>query len=375
MLIQRSILSDTLFALRNHACVLIRAAPGSGATTFCRQLADRFGSRATLVDGKYPCLVQALAVSPAPAGGVCIIDGAGGQTVEFALDALARTALEENRGRTTRYALVGGPFPASQGWPLLELPYFSLFEVGHAAWREHWQRGGLPEAWRARDARQALSACRERLVSVARAVRGQGGRSPSVEATPTIMAMIAASQGQAVNELCLAARSGVARPTVCRLMTRLSDLGLLRALPAYRPQFPGGRYRTSAAWLWRDQGLAAAALSALPDAGEWSTQQSWQAYVVEQAARVLRTGLSPYCFASADGAGLDILVADSGRPVLGAIGRLRPAYATPRGAGNAADALGVQQRFVVTPNSRGKALTRGFMEVGVVEFLDRVAAL
>jgi hypothetical protein len=115
---------------------------------------------------------------------------------------------------------------------------------------------------------------------------------------------------------------------------------------------------------------------------------SWQAYAVEQVAAAIDAGAPAsapppasaaaprpelYHAESLDGAALDLILAREGRPLACAVFRRFPSQAAPRGAGNLAERLGIEPRFIVCPEGRPRPLTRGFVELGLARFLELAA--
>lgn len=391
MLISRTITSAIIRSLKERDLVEVAATPGSGLSTLLSGLVERspFG-RGVLIQGSSPRAAAALVTASESADLVAVDD---------ADESVAALAAKLS---TSRPANAGGPrfvvgrrrrplaavASASAPFEAVSLDALSLFEAGPGSLKKHWFRGGLPGAYFADDdaaAMDCLQAYAGGLADELASRRRDGLRRADALA---LFSDLAAGQGRTYNASGAAVRIGATAPTIERFVSRLVALGLIRYLPAW----PAAKARAKPRLYLRDQGLAHALLGARSASDAilhgHEAAASWQAYAVEQAAAAIAARASPAApprasaaaprprlsFAeSPDGAALDLILARDGRPLACAVFRRFPSQAAPRGAGNLAERLGIERRFVVCPEGRPRPLTRGFVELGLARFLELAA--
>lgn len=414
MLISRTITSTIIGSLKERDLVEVAATPGSGLSTLLSGLVERspFG-RGVLIQGSLPRAAAALVAASESAALIAVDD---------ADDSVAALAAELSASRP---AATGGPrfvvgrrrrplaaaqrlawvgrLAAGDGAPAaraaavaaapacdeaIPLGPLSLFEAGPGSLKKHWFRGGFPGAYFAADdaaAMDYLQAYAGSLADELASRRRDGLRRADALA---IFSELAAAQGRAFNASAAAVRLGTTAPTVERFVSRLTALGLIRYLPARQ----AAKARAQPRIYFRDQGLAHALLGARSASDAILHGQeaaaSWQAYAVEQVTVAIAAGepagapqpasaAAPrpelYYVESPDRASLDLILARDGRPLACAVFRRFPSQAAPRGAGNLAERIGIERRFVVCPEGRPRPLTRGFVELGLARFIELAA--
>lgn len=408
MLISRVITSTIIRSLKERELIEVAATPGSGLSTLLSGLVERspFG-RGVLIRGALPRAAAELVAASESAALVAVDDADDGvAALAVELSASRPAAAGGPRfivGRRRRPLASAGRLATGEGAPASEgsaeasaqarveavpLGPLSLFEAGTGSLKKHWFRGGLPGAYFAADdaaAMDYLQAYAGSLADELASRRRDGLRRADALA---LLNDLAAAQGRVFNAYAAAVRIGTTAPTVERFVSRLAALGLIQYLPAW----PAAKARAQPRLYLRDQGLAHAlqgarsASDAIVHGQEAAA--SWQAYAAEQVAAAIAArdpagALPPaataaprpalYHVASADGAALDLVLARGGRPLACAAFRRFPSQAAPRGAGNLAERLGIERRFVVCPEGRLRPLTRGFVELGLARFLELAA--
>lgn len=397
MLISRTITSAIIRSLKACDLVEVAATPGSGLSTLLGGLVERSPiGRGVLIHGDRPRAATEL-VAASESAALIAVDDADESIAALAAElSVSRPAAAGGPrfvvGRHRRPLASARPLDASavaqateascsQAIEAIALGPLSLFEAGPGSLKKHWFRGGLPGAFFASDdaaASDYLQAYAGRLADALASRRRDGLRRADAHA---LLEAIATGQGRAFNASAAAAGLGATAPTVERFISRLEALGLTR----YLASWPAAAGRAQPRLYLRDQGLAHALLGARSASDAILHGQeaaaSWQAYAVDQVAAALDAlqlaGASApaprpelYHAASPDGAALDLVLARGGRPLACAAFRRFPSQAAPRGAGNLAERLGIERRFVVCPESRPRTLTRGFTELGLSQFIE-----
>ena len=283
---------------------------------------------------------------------------------------------------------------------LLRLGPLSLSEAGWESWSRHWLRGGYPEAFCAASDEAALAWLRGYIDNLADSRLAASGLPWAPLRTRKLLSMVAEAHGSCLNENAMAASLGLSRPTVARAIAALKRAGMLRGLPATaapaggrggaRPgardcAIPGPRSVRSEKLYVRDPGLLHALLGFRGSddlAGSARLAASWEGYVVEQALAELPAGIEAAHYRSKDGAALELVFGKGGEPLAGASIRwAKQGHSAPRGAVNAASALGLCQgpgglpRWLVLPESEETGLKDGFTAIGLRRFLERVRDL
>lgn len=410
-LIRRSLLIDVLSALRARDMVVVEGLPRMGKTTLSAQLA--FASRgAALLNarrGEGRDFIRSLksgAEPRLPAGSrLVVLDDASDA------DALALGAwLSSGRCQQGMKSIaIGGPFAASSrpgAAPAFRLGPLSQFETGPSAAHRLWARGGIPEAYFASGDGDALEFLADYAARLAYGGLCAWGLPVDGAALTGILERVA-QKGGPFNENAAARELGMSRPSVARLVGLAARAGLVRLVPALPPIGPakagdGGRegpargktprVSASPAFHLSDSGLVHALRRASPLDGTSSepagragsgaplrasahSAESWTAFVVAQAFAAAPAGVELWRYASADGAALDIVATRDGRPALAAVARRHPPTSVERSISFAASALshGRKAEFdtlVVSPDSGGIELRRGFISVGATAFVE-----
>ncbi len=370
-----------LETLLDETLLLIESPPRSGKTTLASQLqraATAAAGSAILVDasaaGAANILREPGLAFKAIGGGrdrVLIVDNADRD------QAILEGLLRPDAG-WPRMVLLGTGFPPSLALPRLELGPLGILEVGGDSRNRHWLRGGYPEAYFAHSDAESFAGLMLSLENLAESRVAGAGLPWEPGRSRNLLSMLALSHGEALNENAIARSLGVSRPTVARSLAKLARLGILRVLPSL-PSPEGKRTRRSGAFYLRDSGhlhaiLGIGSMQAL--VGNPRLASSWEGYVIEQALTLLPQGLEAARYRSQDGAGLELVIMDSGRPVAGAAIRWASHLAAvPRGVRIAAGDLGLEQVQLVLPEADNSDLGDGFQTIGLPRFLEEISSL
>lgn len=308
-------------ALRRSPIVSILGPRQCGKSTLARRIA---GPRAHLFDLESPADVGRLAepqTALSPLRGLVVIDEAQLQPALFPL----LRVLADRRPIRARFLLLGSASPdlirtsaESLAGRVAFVPMggFDLREVGVAALRRLWLRGGFPRSFLA--VTDAVSRrWRDDFVQtfLERDIRRFG-----VEVPPQVLrrlwTMLAHYHGQLWNASELSRSLGEAHTTVKRHLDILSGALMVRQLPPWFENLGKRQVKAPKVYV-RDSGMlhallglpTFAALESHPKLGA-----SWEGFVIEQILG--RTGeRDAYFWATPSGAELDLLVFVRGRRI------------------------------------------------------------
>lgn len=238
-----------------------------------------------------------------------------------------------------------------------------------------WCRGGFPDSLRAADDRSSFEWRRDFIRSyLERDVPMFAPRMPS----PTLgrlWTMLAHQQGGLLNASTLAASLGVSAPAVGRYVDLLADLQLVRRLAPWAAHVGKRLVKTPKVYV-RDSGIVHALLG-LEDPhallGHPVVGTSYEGFVLETLISVLAPSRTPWFYRTHDGAEIDLLLEQGGRPLIAIEVKRSTAPSVSRGFGQACDALGIEQRWVVCPVTDSFPLRQGAQAVGLAELAGLLA--
>ena len=312
---------DVRAALRRSPIVSILGPRQCGKSTLAREIA---GPRAHLFDLENPADVARLAepqTALSPLRGLVVIDEAQLQPGLFPL----LRVLADRRPTRARFLLLGSASPdlirtsaESLAGRVAFVPMggFDLREVGVAALRRLWLRGGFPRSFLAAGD-EASRRWRDDFVQtfLERDIRKFGVEVPA-QVIRRLWTMLAHYHGQIWNASELARSLDEAHTTVKRHLDILSSALMVRQLPPWFENLGKRQVKAPKVYL-RDSGMlhallglpTFAALESHPKVGA-----SWEGFVIEQVLR--RTGeRDAYFWATPSGAELDLLVFVRGRRI------------------------------------------------------------
>ena len=393
--IHRNIIRTISGLLADRSVVLVQGPPRCGRSTIARQLAASAATGAILVDARRR---EGRAVIADPGGlsaaRPIVLDNAGADEAAAIVSWAAERAegIREGGERRPRFVLVGGPFPEAGGEAAaVEAGPLSLFEAGRASMRALWLRGGYPEAYGAASDEAAFEWLEGYAADLAHGALADWGLPREPGLTTSLLEAVASADGRAFNENAAARALGVSRPTVSRYLAALHHAGILFSLPALPVSFwrdtAGGVARAvrAPALYVRDSGLLHALLGARsPDElalRPRAAAASWAGFVIAQAREVAPRGTGLYRYASADGAGLDLVVVRDGAVAMVASARRHRPSSVERSILYAGKAVTGsvpgpdRERFIVTPDGAERELPGGFTVVGLGAFLERLAGV
>lgn len=380
--------------LQSSAAVLLLGPRQVGKTTLARAVVDGLGSAATYLDLERPAdrrrLSDADAYLRAQGPRLTVLDEV--HRVPELFQTL-RGVIDDNRRegfRDGQFLLLG-----SASLDLMRLTSESLagrvshvdlsgVAVDEAALVEIdsetvWLRGGFPDSLTSRDDATSVR-WREDLIRsyLERDVPMFAPRVPA-ETLRRLWTMLAHTSGGLFNASRLAQGLGVTGPTVDRYVDLLADLYLVRRLPPWH-QNVGKRVTKSPKIHVRDSGLlhALLALETMDDVlGHPAAGPSFESFVVEQAISAAGSEWQPFHYRTATGDEVDLVLVRGGRPRVAVEVKRSSAATVGAGFRRAVADLGVQEAYVVRPDSGGEAHPLGgeVISVGVTEFVSRLRRL
>jgi len=238
-----------------------------------------------------------------------------------------------------------------------------------------WCRGGFPDSLLAQDERASFEWRLDFVRSyLERDVPMFAPRMPS-QTLARLWTMLAHQQAGMLNASQLAANLGVSSPTVGRYVDLLADLQLVRRLAPWAVNTGKRLVKTPKVYV-RDSGIVHALLG-LPDLdallGHPVVGASYEAFVLETLISAVPPGRTPWFYRTVDGAEIDLLIEEGGRPAMAIEVKRSTSPSLSRGFGQACDDLGITQRWVVYPGTERFPLRQGAQAVGLVELAESLA--
>ena len=257
-----------------------------------------------------------------------------------------------------------------------ELPGLDALEVG-SGHDSLWIRGGFPDAFTARSdaasARWRLNFIRTYLE---RDIPQFGVRVPA-ETLRRFWTMLAHHQGGLLNASELARSLGVSGPAVRRYVDLLSDLMLVRRLPAYFANVGKRLVKGPKAYV-RDSGIlhSLLGLGTLDDVLSHPVAgASWEGFVVENLIAAAPFGTDVWFYRTRAGAEIDLLLHLPDRRLWAIEIKRSSAPRAARGFEIAAADLGAAERFVVYPGREPFPLTEATTAIPLTDLMQRLEAL
>jgi predicted AAA+ superfamily ATPase len=356
-LIQRTALLGQIRRLLRVSPVVALLGPRqSGKTTLAGQvLAGRRGERFDLENPRDAQRLSQPMTALEPLRGLVVIDEV--QRVPELFSVLR--VLADRRPVRARFLVLGSASPellrqSSETLAgrirFVELPGFSLGEVGAANLRRLLSRGGFPPAYLARSDADSLG-WREDFVRtfVERDLAALGARLRSPAQVRRLWTMLAHRQAQVWNGAALAAALGETYPTVQHHLDLLCGALVVRRLPPLLPNLHKRLVKSPKVFV-RDSGLVHALLgirSFRELEGHPVLGASWEGFVLEEILRHVDDRHVSFWSTHA-GAEVDIVLAH-GRTRIGFEARWGDAPKMTRSMHVALADLGLQALFVVYP--------------------------
>ena len=258
----------------------------------------------------------------------------------------------------------------------LELSPLHLLEVDDTyTYRDHWLRGGFPDALQAPDQSLWQLWMDSFIQTYIQRDLPELGLSASPIVIRNLLTMLAGSQGGQLNYSDLARSLDLSVNTVKHYIDFLENAYLIRRLPPYFVNI-GKRLVKAPKVFIRDSGLVHR-LADINDynalAGNLLLGGSWEGYVVQQIISRLSPAVTPYYYRTQNGAEVDLILVKGGKPIVTMEIRYSNDPSLTRGNTQAINDLNAEQTLVVTPEADGYWLRKD-VQVCSIEGVWKVLA-
>jgi predicted AAA+ superfamily ATPase len=252
---------------------------------------------------------------------------------------------------------------------IVELEGFALADLGSAAQARHWLRGGFPLSYVARSGPDSFAWRQQFLRTVVERDLPQLGVTIPAVSLRRFWNMIAHYHGQTWNGAELARALAVNESTVRRYLDLMTGAFMIRQLPPWFENLSKRQVRSPKVYV-RDSGVLHAllglsdrhALENHPKVGA-----SWEGYALEEILKATQPD-EAYCWATHNGAELDLLLFRKGRRTGIECKRADAPGMTPSMRIALAD-LGLDELKVVYPGTKRYALAHNVEVVPLAEFV------
>ena len=261
----------------------------------------------------------------------------------------------------------------------LELTPFMLTELDSplGSMKQHWFRGGYPDAYLADSDEACQQWCDDFITSYVERYLPLLG----VAATPLLLrrlcSMLAHQQGCTLNLSKLSSSLGIDGKTMSHYIDLLEGLYLLRSIPAYSTN-AGKRLIKSPKTYWRDSGLlhTLAGLSGTEQVlGHPLCGQSWEGYCLEQIINALPKNTSYSHYRTRSGAELDLVLEDSNGEVSAIEIKRTLSPKISRGYTESFNALKASRGYYIIPQGESFPLTKNTLAMSLPDFLSHLHSL
>lgn len=311
-------------ALRQAPVVALLGARQVGKSTLARTVADGRRGDVAFFDLEDPRDLAQLAdpmLALADRRGLVVLDEVQRRPELFP----ALRVLADRRPVRCRFLVLGSAAPsllqqASESLAgriaFVELPPFTLAEVGESARARRWLRGGFPRAFLARSDAASLAWRRDFIRTFLERDLPQFGSTVPAATMRRFWEMLAHIHGGVLNSSALGRAFGIADTTVRRYLETLAATFMVRLLRPFHANIAKRQVRAPKVYL-TDSGL----LHALLDIGSQrqldghpAVGASWEGFLLETVVRQLGARDEQcYFWATHAGAELDLLVVDGRR--------------------------------------------------------------
>jgi predicted AAA+ superfamily ATPase len=252
---------------------------------------------------------------------------------------------------------------------VIEVTPLNLSEVGVAASRRLWLRGGFPPAYTAASDEDAAAWCANAVDRFVESDLPQFGVNVATPTMARFWAMLAHLHGQVWNAADPAGSLGVSQPTVRRYLDWLTQAYMVRQLQPWHENL-GKRQVKAPKIYFRDTGLLHSLLGIRSEANLLRHPRlgaSWEGFALEQVLRLARPD-DAYFWATHTGAELDLLMFKYGRRV-GVEFKRADAPGLTRSMSIALQDLKLDALYVVYPGARRYWLAERIEAVPLAEFV------
>jgi predicted AAA+ superfamily ATPase len=237
--------------------------------------------------------------------------------------------------------------------------------------RDHWWRGGFPEAWLAPSDAVSFH-WRENFLRtyVERDLQFLGLNTDPIRFR-TFMQMLAGVHGNLWNAESLGRSLGLAGNTIRHYLHFLESSFMVRVLPPFHINLSKRLVKSPKVYI-QDSGLLHTLLG-IRSPGDLPVSHhagaSWEGYAISQILQVLPEGLTPYFYQTSDGTECDLVLTKGLTPYACIEIKLGNVVKAGKGFQNIIQTLGTHRNFIITYSSDPYALKESIEVRNLWEFV------
>ncbi|WPR73924.1 ATP-binding protein [Algoriphagus sp. NG3] len=298
---------------------------------------------------------------------------------------LLRAVVDENR-KPGRFIILGSASPSllrqsSESLAgrinYLEMTPLSILETtGKISNQDLWIYGGFPEPALSKDPDFVQDWYRSFTTSYIQRDLPQYGLPADPRVTRQFLMMIASAHGGILSYSTFAKSLGLSVPTIKTYLGFLLDAFLLRELPAWSVNTKK-RLIKSPKLYFRDTGMLHYLLGIKNMEsifGNIILGSSWEAFVINQTAAVLKSDDEMYYYRTHDGAEIDLLIRRNNTWFAAAEIKFSLSPKLTKGTYLAMEDLGIEKLHVVIPREENYPMAKNIQVVGVQKFLLSISS-
>ncbi|MFC5625560.1 ATP-binding protein [Algoriphagus winogradskyi] len=258
----------------------------------------------------------------------------------------------------------------------LEMMPFSILETNEKITSQDlWIYGGFPEPALSHDSDFVQDWYRSFTTSYIQRDLPQYGLPADPRVTRQFLMMIASVHGGVLSYAAFAKSLGLTAPTIKTYLSFLLDAFLLRELPSWSINTKK-RLVKSPKLYFRDTGMLHYLLGIKNmDSifGNVVLGSSWEAFVINQVAIVLKSDDEMYFYRTQDGSEIDLLIRRNNQWLAAAEIKFSLSPKLTKGTYLAMEDLGIEKLHVVIPREENYPMAKNIQVVGITHFIQMIS--
>ncbi|PZX50721.1 hypothetical protein LV84_03913 [Algoriphagus ratkowskyi] len=297
---------------------------------------------------------------------------------------LLRALIDESR-KPGRFIILGSASPSLLGQNseslagrinYLDMMPFSILETNEKITSQDlWIYGGFPEPALSHDSDFVQDWYLSFTTSYIQRDLPQYGLPADPRVTRQFLMMIASVHGGVLSYATFAKSLGLTAPTIKTYLSFLLDAFLLRVLPAWSVNTKK-RLVKSPKLYFRDTGMLHYLLGIKNmDSifGNVVLGSSWEAFVINQVAIVLKSDDEMYFYRTQDGSEIDLLIRRNNQWLAAAEIKFSLSPKLTKGTYLAMEDLGIEKLHVVIPREENYPMAKNIQVVGITHFIQMIS--
>jgi predicted AAA+ superfamily ATPase len=252
----------------------------------------------------------------------------------------------------------------------------SILEIdGKITPQDLWIYGGFPEPALSQDSDFVQDWYRSFTTSYIQRDLPQYGLPADPRVTRQFLMMIASVHGGVLSYATFAKSLGLTAPTIKTYLSFLLDAFLLRELPAWSVNTKK-RLVKSPKLYFRDTGMLHYLLGIKNMEsmfGNIVLGSSWEAFVINQTAVVLKSDDEMYFYRTQDGSEIDLLIKRNNQWLAAAEIKFSLSPKLTKGTYIAMEDLGIEKLHVVIPREENYPMAKNIQVVGLTHFIEVIS--